>query len=253
VPIHDWSRVPAGIFHDFHHALIEQIKRALNGGLLPPDYYALAEQVAAGLGPDVLTLHTPPLGGDGDADQGIQRPADERGGGLLLAPPKTRPIAEAEMAYYRRKKSVVAVRYVGGDRVVAVVEVVSPGNKSTRNALEDFVKKAADFLDRRVHLLILDLLPPGRHDHQGIHGAIWDYIADQAYSPPPDEPLTLAAYEADPAFRAFVESVAVGDTLPDMPLFLRPNGCVEVPLEDSYRSAWEAVPRRWKQVLESPR
>jgi hypothetical protein len=38
-----------------------------------------------------------------------------------------------------------------------------------------------------------------------------------------------------------------------MPLFLQPNGCVEVPLEDSYRSAWEAVPRRWKQVLEAPR
>ncbi len=253
MPIHDWSRVPAGIFHDFHHALIEQIKRALNGGLLPPDYYALAEQVAAGLGPDVLTLHTPPLGGDGDADRGIQRPADERGGGLLLAPPKTRPIAEAEMAYYRRKQSVVAVRHVSGDRVVAIVEVVSPGNKSTRNALEELVRKAAEFLDRRVHLLILDLLTPGRHDPQGIHGAIWDYIADQAYSRPPDKPLTLAAYEADPVFRAFVESVAVGDALPDMPLFLRPNGCVQVPLEDSYRSAWEAVPRRWKQVLEAPR
>ncbi len=129
MPIHDWSRVPAGIFHDFHHELIAQIKRALNGGLLPPDYYALAEQVAAGLGPDVLTLHTPPLGGNGDADRGIQRPADERGGGLLLAPPKTRPIAEAEMAYYRRKQSVVAVRHVSGDRVVAIVEVVSPGQR----------------------------------------------------------------------------------------------------------------------------
>ena len=28
MPIHDWSRVDAGIFHDFHHAWIEQIKRA---------------------------------------------------------------------------------------------------------------------------------------------------------------------------------------------------------------------------------
>ena len=253
MPIHDWSRVPAGIFHDFHHGLIEQIKRDLNGGVLPPDYYALAEQFAAGLGPDVLTLHSPPIGGNGDADQGSQRSPDERGGGLLLAPPKTRPIAQTEMEYYRRKQSLIAVRHVSGDRVVAVVEVVSPGNKSTRNALEDFVRKAADFLNRRVHLLILDLFPPGRHDPQGIHGAIWDYIDDQAYSPPPDKPLTLAAYEADPVIRAFVESVAVGDALPDMPLFLQPNGCVHVPLEDSYRSAWEAVPRRWKEVLEPPR
>src|ERR1700739_539434 len=44
MPVHDWTRVGAGIFHDFHHAWIEEIKRALNAGLLPDDYYALAEQ-----------------------------------------------------------------------------------------------------------------------------------------------------------------------------------------------------------------
>ena len=44
MPIHDWSRVDAGIFHDFHHAWIEQIKRLLNSGVLPPDHYAMAEQ-----------------------------------------------------------------------------------------------------------------------------------------------------------------------------------------------------------------
>ncbi len=50
MPTHDWTKVEAGIFHDFHHAWIEEIKRALNGGLLPVVYYALAEQHAAGFG-----------------------------------------------------------------------------------------------------------------------------------------------------------------------------------------------------------
>ncbi len=253
MPIHDWSRVPAGIFDHFHHDWITAIARALNRSVLPPDYYALAEQIAGGLGPDVLTLHTPPVGGNGDADRADPSASDERGGGLLLAPPKTRPVAEAEMAYYLRKKSVVAVRHVSGDRVVAVVEVVSPGNKATQNALKRFVEKAADFLEQRVHLLIIDLLPRGRYDPQGIHGAIWEYIADQRYSAPPGRPLTLAAYEAEPIFRAFVEAVAVADTLPEMPLFLRPNACVYVPLEDSYRAAWADVPRRWQGVLEAPK
>ena len=54
--VHDWRRVEAGIFHDFHHSWIEEIARALNRGLLPPEYYALREQYAAGFGPDVLTL-----------------------------------------------------------------------------------------------------------------------------------------------------------------------------------------------------
>ena len=47
-----------GIFHDFHHSWIEEIKRSLNRGLLPPDYYALAEQITGNLGLDVLTLRT---------------------------------------------------------------------------------------------------------------------------------------------------------------------------------------------------
>src|SRR5581483_8630143 len=46
MPIHDWTRVDAGIFHAFHHEWITEIGRALNRGLLPPDYYALPEQQA---------------------------------------------------------------------------------------------------------------------------------------------------------------------------------------------------------------
>ena len=59
MPIHDWTRIEAGIFHDFHHEWISSIKRALNSGLLPPDFYAMAEQVTGHLGPDVLTLRAP--------------------------------------------------------------------------------------------------------------------------------------------------------------------------------------------------
>ena len=50
--------------------------------------------------------------------------------------------------------------------------------------------------------------------------------------------------------RAFVEAVAVGDVLPEMPLFLQPGGHVPVALEETYQSAWRAVPRRWRSVIE---
>jgi hypothetical protein len=55
MPIHDWSRVDASILYDFHHAWIEQLKRLLNSGVLPPDHYAMAEQHTSHFGPDVLT------------------------------------------------------------------------------------------------------------------------------------------------------------------------------------------------------
>ncbi|NUQ64595.1 MAG: hypothetical protein HUU20_19180 [Pirellulales bacterium] len=51
--------------------------------------------------------------------------------------------------------------------------------------------------------------------------------------------------------RAFIEPVAVGGRLPDMPLFLDPERYVPVPLEDTYTAAFAAVPKRWQSVLES--
>jgi hypothetical protein len=249
MPIHDWSRLKAGIFRDFHHALIEQIKRDLNAGILPTGYYAMAEQVAGGLGPDVLGLHKPQLAAT-EAGNGGVRSARGGAGGTLVAPPKVRIVAETDPGHYPRKQSLVAIRYVSGRRVVAVVEVVSPGNKRTRQALDQFTRKAGEFLDQGIHLLIVDLLPPGRFDPNGIHGVIWDYIAAKDFVRPADKPLTVTAYESDLVTRAFVEPLAVGDPLPDMPLFLEPGQWVAAPLERSYQTTWHTLPVPLRELIE---
>ena len=245
MPMHDWTLVEAGIFHAFHHEWISEISRALNRSLLPSDYYALPEQVAAGFGPDVLTLQD-------------QRPddADEPGGGTvatatrLQTRPQTRFTAETEAEFYRRKKSSIAVRHVSGDRLVAIVEILSPGNKGSRHAFRSFVDKACELLENRIHLLLIDPFPPGPRDPNGIHAAIWAEVEDDSFVLPVDKPLTLAAYECDLVTRAYIEPVAVGDALPDMPLFLEPNGCVPVPLEATYQTAFAVMPRRWRDELQ---
>lgn len=246
MPVHDFTRVDAGIFHDFHHAWIEEIKRALNSGVLPADYYALAEQHAAGFGPDVLTLQ----GAVGDNSQAALETAETSSGlGLLLAKPPLEVTAETDMEFYRRKQNNVVVRHVSGDRIVAMVEVVSPANKNSRRAIDAFVQKAAQLIDLGIHQLILDLFPPGPRDPNGIHGLVWDEITSQAYHAPPDRPLTLVAYETDLSTRAYVKPVAVREALPEMPLFLTWNGCVHVPLEATYDRAFSALPRRWQRAL----
>jgi hypothetical protein len=251
MPIHDWARVDAGIFHAFHHRWISSLSDTLNRGLLPDDYYALPEQFAAGFGPDVLTLQG--SGEDGDGGEEDRSGAASTGGaGTLLAAPKLLPVAETDMAFYRRKQKHIAVRHVSGDRIVAIIEIVSPGNKAARNPLRAFVQKAAELLDQGVHLLILDLHPPGRRDPEGIHSEIWQEIAGQEYVPPPDKPLTLAAYESGNSIRAYVVWAEVGDALADMPLFLEPGQAVTVPLEMTYNAAFAEVPRRWRRVLEAP-
>ncbi len=248
MPVHDWTRVEAGIFHDLQHSWIGEIARVLNRGLLPDDYYALIESQTVRVTPDVLAF---PKTGERVADGSEAVSASDGGAGLLSStPPKVRFTAEAEFEFYRRKQDSVAVRHVSGDRLAALVEVVSPGNKASRNALRSFVEKAAELLDKRVHLLILDLHPPGPRDQHGIHAAIWDEVAGQETAAL-DRPLTLAAYESGLAVRAYVEPVAVGDVLPDMPLFLEPGAHILVPLEATYQAAFAAVPRRWRRVLEA--
>jgi hypothetical protein len=238
--MHDWTRVEAGIFHAFHHEWISEIGRALNRGLLPSDYYALPEQQAAGFGPDVLTLQ----------DRHAVR-ADDGGQGIATqARPKAKITVETPAEFYRRKKSSIVVRHISGDRIVAMVEIVSPGNKSSAHAVKAFVDKACELLHRKIHLLLIDPFPPGKRDPQGLHAAIWERVEDEVVGTTPEQPLTLVSYECDLTTRGYIEPIAVGDELPDMPLFLDPDVFVEVPLETTYMAAWEAVPVRWRQVID---
>jgi hypothetical protein len=248
MPIHEWTRVEAGIFHDFHHAWIEEIKRELNARLLPGDYYAMAEQHAAGFGPDVLTLQSLEET-TGDETRGE---SNGNGGTVLLAPPKVELTAETDMEFYRRKQNAVVVRHVSGDYIVAVVEIVSRGNKSGQKAFRAFVEKAAELLEQRIHLLIVDLYPPGSRDPNGIHGAIWEEITGEEYTAPADKPLTLVAYECALSTRAYIQPMTTGEQLIDMPLFLEPRAHVPVPLEATYQRAFAALPKRWRTVLDDP-
>jgi hypothetical protein len=248
MPIHDWSRVSAGTFHHFHATWIIDLMRALNAGLLPRDYYAMAEQIAGNVGPDVLTLEVPPSEDN--------PPPAEGGGGVAVAPapPKVRFTEETEEDLYARKQRQLVIRHSSDDRIVALVEILSPGNKASRDAIRSFTEKAAAVLRRGLHLLVIDLHPRTPRDPQGIHALIWGQFADSTITPPPDKPLTLVAYASDGTRkRAYLEPVAVGDALPDMPLYLTPEFYVNVPLETTYRTAYDAVPRRWRDVLETLR
>jgi hypothetical protein len=61
MPVHDWTKVPAGTFHHFHTLWLTELSNALNAGVLPRGYDAMAEQVAGGPQPDVLTLEAEEL------------------------------------------------------------------------------------------------------------------------------------------------------------------------------------------------
>ncbi|MBM4090756.1 MAG: DUF4058 family protein [Planctomycetes bacterium] len=245
MPVHDWTRASAGTWHDFQLAWIAELRSVLNDGLLPADYYAQAEQIAGPLGPDVLTLQETQ-----ETESGTDRSSTDQAMTVAMMPPRTRIRAEAEMNDYVLKRRTLVIRHVSGDRIVALLEIVSPGNKSSRHAMRSFVEKAVEVLYQGYHLLIVDLFPPGTRDPHGVHALIWGEFSDDAAQLPPDEPLTLAAYSAGPVKRAYVEPTAVGRELIPMPLFLDLEVYVNVPLETTYRAAYRGVPRRWRQSLD---
>src|SRR5262245_51085248 len=96
MPVHNWTRVISGIFHDFHQTWIPEIKNTLNDKILPEGFYALAEQIAEGPQPDVLAL------------EAIEKTAESVSGGsgasVALAdhPPRVEFTEHAEDERYAR-------------------------------------------------------------------------------------------------------------------------------------------------------
>jgi hypothetical protein len=140
--------------------------------LLPPEYYALPEQITGNFGPDVLTLNLTPPPVESSPTGGIA---------LETAPPKVDLRIRSETARYAARAKAVVIRHVSNHRIIAMIEIVSPGNKSNQAALNAFVRKARGALAAGVHLLLVDLFPPGPRDPTGMHGAIWGEDAGNDY------------------------------------------------------------------------
>jgi hypothetical protein len=238
--MHDWTKVKAGTYHNFHVLWTSTITNRLNTGLLPPDYFAMAEQIIGKPEADVVTLQTGPR---------ARRPTGGNGVAVATEKPKVRFVIPAEPERYVRKANQVVIRHELGE-VVAVIEVVSPGNKDRKHSFETFVEKARDLILQGVNLLLVDPFPPGPHDPQGVHKALWDKFVDQQFELPLDKPLTMAAYQTEPMKTAYVEPVAVGDSLPDMPVFLDGEAYILLPLEETYRATWDVLPAQVRDLFE---
>ncbi len=250
MPIHDWSRVFDGAFHDFHHVWIGELRNALNGGILPRDYYAMAEQVAGRAVPDVLTLQTVESTAEPWSSDSVTGAT-----AVAAAPPRVRlsQIIEPE-SYASRQRSVVIHR-VSDDRIVALIEVLSPGNKSSYKEFRSFLAKAVGSLERGHHLLLVDLHPRTTRDPEGIHAIVCTEFGGTAEANPPDKPLTLVSYDAGPPKTSYVEPVSVGEALTDMPLFLAPGGTLTChwsrptrPLIAVFRAGSASFSRRRRHV-----
>ncbi len=102
MPIHAWSRMPSGLFHDFHQSWSIRIKDALNSGRLPKGVAALVEQRSEPSEPDVLAIEVRPNRNPGE---------DLIGGIATLPPPVTRIVRRTSNDIYASRANRIVVRH----------------------------------------------------------------------------------------------------------------------------------------------
>ena len=249
---HEWSRVSAGDFHDFHQSWAVEIRRALNMGVLPDGYSAQVERYAGRREADVLTLRGDDAPGLDGAD-GVMTLAD--------ALPKVHAVdraAKSETDRYAALASRVRIDRIRKKTPVAFIEIVSPGNKDRDRSVASFLDRMDEILDAGCHLLLIDVLRPTPSAADGMHAAFWRRRFDDLPTETDIEtPLCFASYrsmlaEDGDLQEAFVTPLSVGAELPSMPVFLSPEKYVTVPLGETYDRAWEATPADIRAALQGP-
>lgn len=244
MPIHDWNCVPSGLFHHFHQSWSIRISDALNRGLLPARFSALVEQRAGVKEPDVLAVED-----RGTEENRFESSLTGSSAALVtMEAPSTRIVQRSAEEIYADRANRIVIRHHLGT-IVAIIEIVSPGNKDRRAAVRNFVEKTVDFIQSGVHVLIVDLFPPSERDPRGLHPLIWQEFEEQPFELPPGLDRLLISYQAGREKVAYIEPIAVGDTMPDMPLFLTPTGHVKVPLESTYLATWDSLPAQLRTAV----
>jgi hypothetical protein len=132
----------------------------------------------------------------------------------------------------------------GGLRLVAAIELISPGNKDRPAARQAFVRKCAAYLQERVSLVIVDIVTErGGNFHADLLALLQASVAPElagarllyaaAYRPRPRQTETI--------IEAWPQVLAVGQPLPTLPLWLDADIAVPLDLEETYRAACEAL------------
>lgn len=227
-PIH-----PSRPWESFHARWANSIADALQQ-ILPPRYVSEIQiHLGSNVEADVAEFEHPP-----EPDE--SSPNGSGGVALQTWAPPAPPLT---MAAEFPDEIEVQVRDMLNDaRLVAVVELVSPGNKDRDGARRGFAAKCVAYLQRGIGLIVADIVTARRAN---LHNEVIRLLGTgEQYLLPEEASLYSVAYR--PARRGKENQIdlwpvglAVGGTLPLLPLALRGTRAVPVDLEKTYTEARE--------------
>ncbi len=195
--------------HSFHNSWATYLPSALNAHL-PVGYFAEAN-VQYGIEIDVAAF-------EDAAPVWAPRPPD-------LSVPVTLAEAVVEVGVFSRS---------GGPTLAAAIELVSPANKDRPATRDALVSKCAAYIQAGVGVVIVDVVTDRAAD---LHGELLARLG--AGTSGAGSPLFAAAYRpveraAAAALDVWHEPLAVGRSLPTLPLWLRGGPCLPVELHATY-------------------
>jgi hypothetical protein len=222
MPLHDHFRGELAKrrgWTSFHTAWATYIAEDLNERL-PPGYYA-GPYSRYEIEIDVATWS--------EADNAVNQPG---AGWTPSAPQAVAPFIattdEVEVRIFRNE---------GGPVLAGAVELVSPANKDRPETREAFVSKCRGYLDQGAGVLLVDIVTERKAN---LHRLLLERVAPSA-SRGDDSDLYTAAYrplrqDKETSLAIWYESMALGQSLPTMPLWLRGAVCVSMGLEQTYET-----------------
>ncbi|HKI34717.1 MAG TPA: DUF4058 family protein [Gemmataceae bacterium] len=235
MPLHDHSRPPLRNrprYKSLNAAWATYLSNSLNHGGLPPGYRAYPEvSVGIGLEADVATYEAEGARTAGDGNGAVAT--------AVWAPPRPPLIVHVDFS----DLEVIEVQVIddeGDGRLVAAVELASPANKDRPSHRSAFAAKCAAYLQQTVCVLVVDIVA-GRRTN--LHRPLMEVlqVGDAAASAVSSD-LYAVTYRVVKAgertqLEAWPTALAVGVTLPTMPLWLRDDLAVRLDLESAYQEA----------------
>jgi hypothetical protein len=236
MPLFDHFRPPLYPHHHWESFHSNWATRIADGiaAVLPPEFQ-VEEHTHAGPGFEI----------DVATYEGEALPHDGASAGLALAtraaPTYAPPVPDATLpAAFPDTFEVRVFSTTAGLTLVAVIELVSPGNKDRLAERRAFATKCASYLAQGVSLIVVDVVTSR---HANLHN---DVMRLMEAAPGLDFPAETALYAVAyrPVRRAEREEIdlwrrrlTIGEPLPTLPLRLTGDVFVEVDFEAAYQEA----------------
>ena len=220
-------------WESFHSSWATKIADALTDRWLPPNYIA-EEHVH--IGPSVEI--------DVDAFEGAPSPiVEENGGAVALVSPKvwTPPAPEAVLPSVFPDTFEVRILCTDtGPKLVAAIELISPGNKDRAAQRRAFAVKCASYLFQGISLILVDVVTTRRANlHNEILGVM---EAGDGLRLADDVSLYAVAFrplrhDGKDEIDIWRSPLSLGKPLPELPLGLRADLVIPVDFQATYVEA----------------